>query len=235
MKCAVHRRALAFALVWAGTAGLTAQGGARISGRITTHDGRPLISAAVSLRPAHAGAAETPPQDVAILPDGSFTFRNIPPGEYVIRAHGDVDRRSPSRFGTFRLRVEGRDIDRVELALSPGGQIEGRVVVESAGKASPREVLRGLRVRAPLVDDPTFGDALTGDVHPDGSYAIRGVMAGSHVIVVEGLREPWVMKSVTWRGRDMTAGFQAESRQVYSDVRVTITDHPAMPPLSLSR
>jgi hypothetical protein len=131
--------------------------------------------------------------------------------------------------------VEGRDLDRVDVALIPGGQIEGRVVVESAGGASPREALHGLRVRAPLVDDRMFGDALTGDVQPDGSYAIRGVMAGRHAIVVEGLREPWVMKSVTWRGQDVTAGFQAESRQVYSDVRVTITDHPAIVPLSFSR
>jgi hypothetical protein len=188
------------------------------------------------MRPVRANAVDTPLQDVVILADASFTFRNIPAGEYVIRARGDVDRHSPSRFGTFRVRVEGRDIDHVDIALVPGGQIEGRVIVEHGGGSASHEVLHGIRVRAPLVDDPTFGDALTGDVQRDGSYAIRGVMAGSHTIVVEGLREPWVLKSVTWRGRDiMATGLQAESRQMYSDVRLTITDRPRIAPPSSPR
>lgn len=231
-----HRMALASALVWAGVAILATQGGSRVSGRITTHDGRQLVSAAVSMRPVRANAVDTPLQDVVILPDGSFTFSDIASGDYVIRARGDVDNYNPSRFGTFRVRVKGRDIDHVDVALVPGGQIEGRVVVEPGGGSASHEVLRGIRVRAPLVDDPTFGDALTGDVQRDGSYRIRGVMAGSHTIVVEGLREPWVLKSVTWRGRDiMAAGLQAESRQMYSDVLLTITDRPRTAPLSSPR
>ena len=233
MYSGAPRMALASALVWAGVAILAAQGGSRVSGRITTHDGRQLVSAAVSMRPVRSRAADTPLQDVVILPDGSFTFRDVPAGEYVIRASGDVDNHSPSRFGTFRVRVEGRDVDHVDIALVAGRQIEGQVVVEPGGGSASHEVLRGVRVRAPLADDPTFGDALTGDVQRDGSFAIRGVMAGSHMIVIEGLREPWVLKSVTWRGRDITAdGLQAESRQVYSDVRLTITDRPRIAPPS---
>jgi hypothetical protein len=51
------------------------------------------------------------------------------------------------------------------------------------------------------------------------------VMAGSHVIRVQGLQDPWVLKSVVLRGRDITdAGLEAEPGRQVNDLRVTIAD-----------
>lgn len=198
----------------------------RVAGIIRTPDARQLISGAVIMRPlAEEALAVVPTQDVMILPDGTFAFRNVPPGEYQIRARGEVDDETPSLFATFRVRVEGHDIGNVEMMLVPGARLEGQVLVEATKTPKSPQVLAGVRVRAPFVDGSAFGDALTGVVGADGSYAIRGVMTGSHMVTLEGLSWPWVLKSVTWRGQDITdTGIVAESRETYSDVRLTITD-----------
>lgn len=198
----------------------------RVAGTIRTQDGRQLVSGAVIMRPVYTeGLASVPSQDVTILPDGSFAFRNVPPGQYQIRARGDVDQQSPSLLSTFRVRVEGRDIDNVEMRLVPGARIDGRLVVEAVRTPKSQQTFAGVRVNAPFTDGSAFGDSLTGDVQPDLSYAVGGLMTGSHVIRIEGLQGPWVLKSVTWRGQDITdTGVEAESQQVFSDVVVTITD-----------
>jgi protocatechuate 3,4-dioxygenase beta subunit len=196
----------------------------RVGGVLRTADGRELGSAAVMMRAAAEGTpARTP--DVTILPDGSFTFRNVPPGDYQIRARGDVNNGELSLFSTYRVHVEDRDIGNIDMLLVPGARIEGRVVAEGHRPEKRPVALAGVRVRAPFADGSTFGDAVAGEVQPDGTFAIGGVMAGSHAIALEGLASPWVLQAVTWRGRDLTdTGLATESRQVYADVVITVTD-----------
>src|SRR5262249_37072285 len=82
-----------------------------------------------------------------------------------------------------------------------------------------------LRVRAPFTDGNGFGDALTGTVQPDGTFAIRGVMSGVHQFVLEGLQAPWVLKSVMLRGSDVTdLEVPVAEREQVRNVRITITD-----------
>lgn len=198
---------------------------ARVTGTIHTEDRRQLLSGAVVMNALRRD--ELPPvssRDVKILPDGSFMFRNVPPGRYEIRARGDVEEQGTALFGTFKVEVLGREISNLDIVLRPGATIEGTLVVEAArtpGLAS----FAGLRVRAPLRDGSSFGDALTGDVRSDGSFRIRGVMTGAHAITVEGLPYPWTIKSIVSRGQEMAdAGFEAGAAQRVGDVRVTITD-----------
>lgn len=48
----------------------------------------------------------------------------------------------------------------------------------------------------------SLGDSLTGGVHADGSFRIRGVMPGLHFIVLEGLSDPWTVTAVLFRGKN---------------------------------
>lgn len=198
---------------------------ARVSGVLGSIDRRQLISGAVIMSPIHGEAlAAVPTRDVSILPDGTFAFRNVPPGRYQIRARGEVDPEGVSLFATFTIAIEGRDISNLDMTLTPGASVEGTLLVDAV--STPRPVaFTGVRVRAPFADGTSFGDAPTGDVAPDGDYRIRGLMTGSHFITVEGLSYPWVLKSVVYRGQDITdAAVEVESRQMLKDVRVTITD-----------
>ena len=173
----------------------------RVSGVIGAEDRRPLLSGAVIMAPIRGEWLNAvPTQDVVILPDGSFAFRNVPPGSYQIRARGEVESGGASLFATYKVLVDGRDIASVELVLQPGASAAGRLTVEAVRSAKPPG-LGGLRVRAPFTDGSSFGDTLTGEVLADGSFAIRGLMAGTHILTVEGCRIRGSLKASPIAGR----------------------------------
>ena len=198
---------------------------ALVTGLIATPDKKQLISGAVIMTPIHGeGLAAVPSDDVRINPDGTFTFRNVAPGRYQIRARGEIDPLAVALFATFRIVVNGQDIDNVEMVLLPGALVSGTLEYDAVETPKPRSNA-SVRVRAPFADGSSFGDALTGDVLADGSYRIRGLMSGTHYVTVEGLEPPWVLKQVMWRGQDITdVALDVENRQVLEDVRVTVTD-----------
>jgi len=197
--------------------------GVRVRGTIGTPDRRQLINGAVIMIPApdDEPAAAV---DALILPDGSFVFSNVSPGTYQIRAMAQTEPGGPPLFALFRVAVRTTDMEHVELNLAPGASVSGRIDVEAEPGAKPPP-FSGMRVRAPFADGSSFGEALTGDVLRDGSFAIHGVMAGPHLFVVAGLPHPWVIKSVMHRGQEITdTGIQADSLRRFDDVRITITN-----------
>jgi hypothetical protein len=164
------------------------------------------------------------PEDISIMPDGRFQFGHVVPGRYEIRARGQTDPAGAALFAVFPADVMGTDVQGISLMLRPGGLVDGRVTVDTK-RATKAPILSSLRVRAPFTDGNAFGDALTGTVQPDGSFAIRGVMSGAHQFVLEGLQPPWVLKSVTLRGSDVTdLEVPVTEREQIRDVRITITD-----------
>ena len=198
---------------------------ARVSGSIAVHDKRQLSSGAVLLVPIHAeGLSAVAAGEGELLPNGRFIFRNVPPGNYQIRARAEIGSLEVSLFATYRLRVHGRDIANIAMELLPGASLRGTVAYQPVHTPAP-PTFKGMRVRAPFADGTSFGDAVTGYVGDDGRYHIRGVMMGSHVVTVEGVPEPWVLKAVVWQGRDITdAAIEVDARERLEGVRVTLTD-----------
>jgi hypothetical protein len=182
-----------------------------------------LINGAVIMIPA-PDEAPAAASDAMILPDGSFVFTNVSPGTYQIRAMAQTEPGGPPLFALFRVAVRRTDMEQLELNLVPGATVSGKIDVEAEPGAKP-PAFSGVRVRSPFADGSSFGEALTGDVLRDGSFAIRGVMTGLHLFVVEGLPHPWVVKSVMHRGQDITdTGIQADSLRRFDDVRITLTN-----------
>lgn len=197
----------------------------RLTGRLDAHDGRPLLSAAIILTSTVGDEPVPLPADqVTLRPDGTFEFRNVPGGRYEIRARGETEPNGTSLFATFRVIVDGRDFHNVNLVMEPGAVLSGTVLVERVRAPGPPS-FDGVQVRAPLTDGSSFGDAVTGQVGDSGAFVIRGLLAGTHAIRVDGLPDPWVLKSVVYRGRDITDnGIDTGHRQQFRDLRVTITD-----------
>ena len=198
---------------------------ARVTGQLIAYDGRPLLSGAVIMSPLEGeGVPMVPPEDITIQPDGRFQFGHVVPGRYQIRARGQTDPAGAALFAVFPTDVLGSDIDGISMTLRPGALVDGSLQVD-AKRGSKAPPLSTLRVRAPFSDGNTFGDALTGTVQSDGTFAIRGVMSGAHQFVLEGLQPPWVLKSVTLHGSDITdLEVPITDREQLHDVRVTITD-----------
>lgn len=198
---------------------------ANVKGLLETPDDRLLISGMVIMSPVMGEAlASIPSDDAELMPDGSFMFRNVPPGLYQIRARAEIDVQDVALFATYRIRVEGRDVSNIRMALRPGASVSGKVIHDARNTPRP-PTPTGLRVRAPLIDGSNFGDALTGDVQSDATFRVRGLIAGTHYVSVEGLTPPWIVKQILWRGKDITdIPVHVESREEIDSVRITLTD-----------
>ena len=197
----------------------------RVAGKLLTSDSRQMFSAAIIMSPREGqGVPMVPPEDPQLLPDGVFSFGHVFPGNYQIRARGQTDPNAAGLFAVYSLQILGADVESIQMTLRPGAILEGWLIVESRRGTKPPP-LPLIRVRAPFTDGNNFGDALTGTVQPDGTFALRGLMAGPHQIVLDGLPAPWVLKSVQLRGTDITdRQFDITGREYFRDVRVTITD-----------
>jgi hypothetical protein len=175
---------------------------ARLSGSIWTPERRPLASGAIVLI-ARNSITNTPllAEDVEFLPDGRFTVRNVPPGQYQLRVRAETDRTLPFWFASFMVTVAGSDVDGIQMVLTPGVVVRG--TLEWIPPERRPRTLAGMRVRAPLADGTSFGDSLTGEIAADGSFRIRGVMTGRHYFTVDGLPEPFVVSAVVHQGRNV--------------------------------
>src|SRR5207253_9770326 len=81
---------------------------ARVSGTLRTEDRKQLISAAMIMRPIDTDESGTwPARDVRILPNGTFSFNNVPPGRYLIRGRAETEVEGTSQFAAFIVTVAG--------------------------------------------------------------------------------------------------------------------------------
>lgn len=197
---------------------------ARVAGRITSYDNQQLIAGAVIMSPFRADrAASFSVTDVDIRPDGSYEFANVPPGRFIIRARGEVDREGNTLFAAFTLSVGGKDVRGVDMTLYPGARVEG--LIEWHGSAPRPADVSQVRVRAPMADGSQFGDALTGHVTDDDRFAIRGAMVGAHFLRVEDLPEPWSLDAVYFQGQDVTdIPMTFQFGQEVQSLRLVLTD-----------
>src|SRR4029077_5967412 len=77
-------------------------------------------------------------------PDGSFEFRNVAPGEYVIQAAmGRPTLTAEGEFAAQYVVVNGTDIDGLVLRTSPGSSISGRMTFDGDNPPTRPEI--GLR------------------------------------------------------------------------------------------
>lgn len=194
--------------------------GGRVSGRLLLPAGFSLSAATITI----AGSAGGPdsslrPEDMTILPDGSFQFRSVPAGAWEIRARARVTPGGITHYATFRLLMEARDVEALVMPLYPAASLTGTVSVEPSGTPLPP----GARLHAPPADGSAFGDA-AGDLLPGGGFTLTDLIAGPHLLQIDGLPEPWVVERVMARGQDVTdAGLELAAGQRIENVLVTVT------------
>lgn len=117
----------------------------RVSGTIRTAAGEPYEGAVTLGVSRRSGAPAPPPMRTFPDAEGEFEFASVPPGEYVLQAaqrntsaevtmrdgRGMVHTRSTTRgFATTFVTVTDTDVDQVQMSLSSGSRLEGRIVLE---------------------------------------------------------------------------------------------------------
>lgn len=199
---------------------------ARVSGQVIPANGRALSNVAVSLT-SRADGPPPRPESPSLFRDGRFAFANVEPGRYQLRVRAQTEGSDATLFAVYALDVAGEEVSGLMLSLQPGARIDGQIVVEGRrGATAPS--LPTLRVRAPFTDGTAFGE-VPAPVQSSGAFTVRGLMKGAHQIIVDGPPAPWVIKSVVYRGTDITdRQIELNVAEPVRNVRVTITDESSL-------
>jgi hypothetical protein len=187
---------------------------ARVTGVAFDSNGAPLvgtITLTVSQRSGHIVPA---PRITQPNPDGTFTFVNVAPGDYVLQANRLDAGRSQGResgsnppeaveFAAQFVAVGDEDAEPVRLRTARGSVMEGRVVLDASQQRDPsdRMQIEGRSV------DPDFSPMRTNDAAKSrvdrGRFRIEGLF-GVRRFVLSGMPAGWYLKSLTINGADAT-------------------------------
>jgi hypothetical protein len=204
----------------------------RVSGRVTGPAGA-AAGLALRLTAADPTVTRTSPATFIDTPravtdlTGSFTFIGVAPGNYTLSATRvpRTDTESVS-WAAQPVAVGDADVANLELTLQGGVRVSGRVVAESATGAPPPAQLQQIAITARPVPGGPAAMISTTAVRPDatGRFTTRQVIPGTYMMLVGGVPPGWVLKSVTWQGRNVVdQAFEIPGSDI-DDVVVTIAD-----------
>ncbi len=189
-----------------------------------------LPSTAIRLRPvvSKIGAVSVEMEPVAVGPDGTFRFADIPPGNYVLlvryRGPGPSTRVEnslakllgvrPARvvpaaqnaiglWSATTVALDGRDVTDLHITVSPALRVSGVVRYSDKGAVEPLRANGGMLER---LDEPVDELGVSSSVRADddGGFELDGIIPGRYrfrwTILPPGLS----LGSVRFGGRDVT-------------------------------
>jgi protocatechuate 3,4-dioxygenase beta subunit len=192
---------------------------ARVTGRALDSNGAPLagrVTLGVSYR--SGSIVPNPPRGTRIEPDGTFTFFNVGPGDYVVQAvrfppppNLQLDRpvladvRESVEFAAQYVTVGAQDAEPVTLRTARGSVLEATINVDSASSSQSPD---RMQIDAhPIEGDLTYGSfslRASGVPVTGGNRSVRLTLIGPWRFVVSGMPDGWYLKSLTINGSEMT-------------------------------
>jgi protocatechuate 3,4-dioxygenase beta subunit len=159
--------------------------------------------------------------------DGTFTIKNVAPGEYKLTVGGAIDK-GPIKIqerAALPIVVNGVDVDNVTLVTSQGWNVSGQVVVDSTSGQPPafnRVRVQGRLIR-PELDPRLPPNADNGRVKDDGTFGVTGLF-GSALLRVN-TPDNLVLRAVLHNGRDITdEPVEMRSGEELTGVQIILTD-----------
>ncbi len=218
---------------------------ARVAGVVTDGQGRAQTPTAVMLmNPANIASMAM----ATVKPDGAFTFASVAPGEYML-ATSVADANGAQQMAMIPITVVGVDIENLNLWLSPGARVTGRVVMEDG--TVPTFSVSGVKVNPQRVesDVPVRMNAASatglGSIKDDWTFDWPG-LGGSFLLRTQGLPSGYTLKAVLLDGRDITdtpldikgtddiTGLQVVIASSTTEISATPTDAKGQPAVDCS-
>jgi len=177
--------------------------------------------------PASASIQLTTADPVAGMPvaptrtasNGTFTLRNVPPGDYRLHVYDVRPAAGAPEFASVPVSIGGEDVTALAISTAPGAVASGRVVFDDGAKPNARLFVRSVTTAA---DAPTFSNTSVG-VNPDMTFELSG-LAGRQTFRPGMVPEGWFLKSVTHEGADITdTGYDFRSGQRISGIEIRLT------------
>jgi uncharacterized protein (DUF2141 family) len=196
---------------------------ARVSGKALSAAGEP-ISGGILLSPSQRSGGVAMKLGARTHADGSFEFRNVAPGEYVIQIYrGRVNGFTEGEFVSQFVSVNGVDVPNLMLRTMPGASITGRVTM-LGGKVRPG----GIEI-VPVATDvdtaPLNGGApIRAAIRNDGTFTLAG-LSGSRRLRLARAPIGWALKGIYQNGADITDTVLTfdEKQRALTDVEVVLT------------
>jgi len=177
---------------------------ARVAGKVLDPDGAQVTPTALSLNTSvRSASAVSISMGANIAKDGSFEFRNVPPGQYVIRT--DRGRSKPwieGEFGTRPVVVDGDDVMSLVVATSSGSSVTGRFTfLARDGTKPPAASAVELRPLAADFDQAPTSVA-TAKIHDDWTFEMSG-LNGPRRLELTRVPPGWALQEIRARGIDV--------------------------------
>jgi hypothetical protein len=177
---------------------------ASVSGAVRDASGAPLDAGRLEL--VELGSGRTTPVPLERVGGGRFVSRDLEPGRYRLAAvwppESPLDPREREQ-GSITIDVEETDIDNVQLQTRRPVHVSGVLTFEGG---APERITRPIFVIArpdgPPIADPT-AHTQPGGVREDFTFQLGGLFGASRVSVLN-LPGGWVVKSVFYRGVEIT-------------------------------
>jgi protocatechuate 3,4-dioxygenase beta subunit len=189
-----------------------------ISGVVLDANGAPVEMPAVSLTHFRVDGSGTTGTSAL---GGRFVFSGLTPGDYAIEAgsSGATEQR-----GHLAVTITDSDAEGLVVTLKPGATVAGRIVFED-GPPPPSERAIAVHARAPrLMQSPSASPAR---LEADSSFSLAGLF-GPQVLDVRDLPPGWAVKSVRYRGTDITGIPTEFTTDARYPVEITLTSRVAV-------
>jgi hypothetical protein len=139
-------------------------------------------------------------------------------------------RSTPDNYwGRTPVTVAGTDTTDVRVSIRPAGVMRGTAAFETVrGRPKPRRAtgtFMYLEPAAPGLGLATLSPRPTPEGENTDTFTIEGLLAGPYWLRQAGLSFGWVVKSITWNGRDYTdVPVDTTGTQNIAGVAVTLTN-----------
>lgn len=203
-----------------------------VTGFVMNSEGRPASGSTVTLvaNARELGLGDS--NSARTNQEGSFTFNNVAPGDYVLRAEamqvitttqGDNvmvfratriggDSGAEMEGGSMPLVVSGEDVSGVTLITTKGARAAGRVIADG----EPKPQMTAIRILSAPLDIPGGNAGLGGGtVKEDGTFELKGLF-GTRTIIPTA-PAGWTVRTVKLNGTDITdSGAEFKTGETYN-------------------
>jgi hypothetical protein len=206
---------------------------ASISGVALDSQGRPLAGRSVSLNQEVRGngmAMMSTAGSGTVAPDGSFTIKNVPPGEYKLTAQSANDARAAGsqliEAASIPIVIDGVDLTNMQLTTSSGWSARGRIVTDTG--SIPGIPANQVRIAARPIDSDRVPNAAgtfdpeSGRVRDDWTVTVTNIFGAAQLNAT--VPDGWMVASIMQNGTDVSdAALQMKGGEELSDLQVVIT------------